>query len=126
MSACLVKKSRKRFTNLIRSYKAPFRKELFHWTGLSGFAILQDMAKKITIETLAVMIQNGFQETASKREVDEKFKAIVDQLDFISADIRDIKITFGPLARAVAGLEIDMQDLQMRMKRVEKKIALPK
>ena len=48
------------------------------------------MVKKITIERLAVMIQNGFQETASRQEmdekfkaVDEKFKAVADQLDFV-------------------------------------------
>ena len=98
------------------------------------------MAKKITIETLAVMIQNGFKETASKKEVDElrgdfavyqkstdgRFKIIVDQLDLMSADIRDIKITLGPLVRMVAALDTDVQDLQIRMKRLEQKVALAK
>ena len=82
------------------------------------------MAKKITIETLAVMIQNGFKETASRKEVDERFnaidgkfkavdgifKVIVDQLDLMRADIRDIKITLGPLVRMVAALDTDVQD----------------
>ena len=98
------------------------------------------MAKKITIEGLAVMIQNGFKETASKKEVDERFKAvderfkaadgtckaIVDQLDLMRADIRDIKITLGPLVHMVAALDTDVQDLQMRMKRLEQKVALAK
>ena len=98
------------------------------------------MAKKITIETLAVMIQNGFKETASKKEMDERFnavdgkfksvdgtfKAIVDQMDIMSADIRDIKITLGPLVRMVAALDTDVQDLQIRMKRLEHKVALSK
>ena len=82
------------------------------------------MAKKITIEILAVMIQNGFKETASRKEVDERFnaidgkfkavdgtfKAIVDQLDLMRADIRDIKIILGPLVRMVAALDTDVQD----------------
>ena len=105
------------------------------------------MAKKITIESLAVMIQNGFKETASKKEVDERFNAvderfnavdgkfnavdgtfnaIVDQLDLMRADIRDIKITLGPLVHMVAALDTDVQDLQMRMKRLEQKVALTK
>ena len=112
------------------------------------------MAKKITIERLAVMIQNGFQETASKKEVDERFnaiderfnaidgkfnaidgkfkavdgtfRAIVDQLDIMSADIRDIKITLGPLVRMVAALDTDVQDLQMRMKRLEQRVGATK
>ena len=89
------------------------------------------MAKKITIETLAVMIQNGFKETASKKEVDERFKAvdgtfkaIVDQLDLMRADIRDIKITLGPLVHMVAALDTDVQDLQKRTKRLEQKVGL--
>ena len=82
------------------------------------------MAKKITIEGLAVMIQNGFKDTASRKEVDEKFKAVVDQMDIMSADIRDIKITLGPLVHMVAALDTDVQDLQKRTKRLEQKVGL--
>ena len=67
------------------------------------------MAKKITIEKLAEMVHKGFLETARKDELtslrkdtNEGFRLVAEASDLIRADVRDIKITLGPLVRTVA------------------------
>lgn len=57
------------------------------------------MVKKITIESLALMVQKGFEETAKKADVDKRFEqvdkrfdGIDNRLDGIEAEIRQIRI----------------------------------
>lgn len=85
-------------------------------------------AKKLTIEDLAVMVKKGFDQTATRqyvderfKSVDEKFKLMIESMDFMRADIRDIKITLGPLVRMVAALDVDVRNLQHRMGKLEKR-----
>ena len=94
------------------------------------------MAKKqMTIEDLAVMVQKGFQEVTSKmatkqelnefrKEFHDFQKDSMEEFDRITADIRDIKITLGPLVRTVAAMESQIQNLNTRVSRVERKTGL--
>ncbi|GEM_PF-1731246 len=94
------------------------------------------MAKKqTTIDDLAVMVQKGFRDVDHRfRDVDHRFqnlesqmvtkdmlKLVVESVDIIREDVRDIKITLGPLVRMVSALETDMQHLAIRVARLEQK-----
>jgi uncharacterized protein YoxC len=54
-------------------------------------------------------------------KTDDGFKAVVDLLDLIRADVHDVKITLGPLARTVADLDESVRYLDKRVSRLEEK-----
>lgn len=90
--------------------------------------------KKVTIETLAAMVKRGFDQTATKTELAAVREEISDirkelsifraELERLGADIHDIKITLGLVARAVASQEAEIKNLQHRVIRLEKKVGL--
>lgn len=88
--------------------------------------------KKITLEKLAEMTQAGFQEMNKRFEaVDKRFEGVdechrlfADQMNLMQADMHHIKITLGPMTRSVIALENDIRVLDLRMKRVEKKVGI--
>lgn len=82
--------------------------------------------KNITLEDLATMVQKGFQETATKAELSDFGKDVFEEFDRIHSDIRDIKATLGPLVRVTAHQEQQIQDLYMRVHRLERKAGLEK
>ena len=91
--------------------------------------------KQTTIDDLAVMVQKGFREIehnmATKDMLEnmatkDMLKLVVESVDIIREDVRDIKITLGPLVRMVAALETDMQHLAIRVARLEQKSGLVK
>ena len=96
------------------------------------------MPEKITLEQLAQMIQRGFEETSRKEDVssfreevtehfedvDSHFKAVEQRLDSIDGEIKEIKIVLGPLARAVAQMEVDISTLRSRIDRLERRFGL--
>ena len=95
------------------------------------------MKKNLTIDDLAVMIQNGFSDVsdrmATKKEmnerfqqVDERINLIVEGMDLMRADIHDIKLTLGPLVRTVAQMEDEIQNFHLRISRLEKKVGIGK
>lgn len=94
------------------------------------------MAKrKTTIEDLAGMMKRGFDQVAStdelatiRKEMATKQDASVlrDEIIRVGDDVRDIKLTLGPLVRTVAALENDMRTLHMRVNRLEKKSGFTK
>ncbi|MDP3770250.1 MAG: hypothetical protein Q8R40_04935 [bacterium] len=98
------------------------------------------MSNKITNEQLAAMIQRGFQETASKSYVDERFthvderfagiderfNILTDSIRIMQDDIHDIKISLGPLVRMVATMDTDLQNLTQRVSRLERKVGVGK
>ena len=51
----------------------------------------------------------------------DMLKLVVEGMDIIREDVRDIKITLGPLVRTVAALDTDMQHLTARVTRLEQK-----
>ena len=103
------------------------------------------MTAAITLEQLAQMVQRGFEQTATKEDlggvdsqleslraemerrfeqVDNRFLGVDRRLDSIDMEVREIKVILGPLVRTVAGMEVDIHDLQSRVRRLEKKTEL--
>jgi len=56
-----------------------------------------------------------------ERKVDDGVKALVDILDLMRADLRDVKIALGPFVRTVASLEDSVRDLDRRVVRLEER-----
>ena len=56
-----------------------------------------------------------------ERKVDDGVKALVDILDLMRADLRDVKIALGPFVRTVASLEDSVRGLDRRVVRFEEK-----
>lgn len=89
----------------------------------------------ISVDELAAMVARGFETTSTKedvaelrrdmdlgfRSVSDTMKAIVDTLDLMRADMRDIKITLGGLVRSFTVLEEQVQHLDKRVSRLEAK-----
>ena len=67
--------------------------------------------KKVTLEDLARMVQDGFSETS-------------DELGTIRSDIRDIKGTLGPLVRTIARQDEEVHELRRRISYIEIKTGI--
>lgn len=84
--------------------------------------------KNMIIEDLAQMVNRGFGEIigkmATKEELRELRRDLTDALRIVEDDVRDIKITMGPLVRMAGALEYDMRHLHARVNRIEKKVGL--
>lgn len=95
------------------------------------------MKKNFAIDDLAIMIQKGFSDVNERmttrkevnerfQQVDEKINLIVEGMDFIRADIHDIKLTLGPLVRTVTQMENELQKFHLRLSRLERKTGIAK
>lgn len=91
------------------------------------------MNEKITtIDGLAEMIQRtmaskeDLKGMASKEDLQEFRREVMEKHDRIHSDIRDIKMTLGPLVRAVAAMEREYQELYTRVGRLERKVGIEK
>lgn len=100
--------------------------------------------KQMTIDDLAVMVQKEFQDMRRTMATKDMLKdmvtkdmlkdmvtkdmlqIVVDDIELIRADIRDIKITLGPLVRMVAALDTDVGHLMTRVARLEQKAGFGK
>lgn len=96
--------------------------------------------KQITIQDLAEMVNRGFldvhkrlDQTTTKpevaalhAEVKDFRKDVEERFQTIEDDVRDIKIAMGPLMRTVAALESDVQNLNVRVNRLERKVGFVK
>jgi len=78
---------------------------------------------KITTEKLALMVAKGFENTATKDDLEKLatkeemrsgFRVVTNSLDLIRADIRDLKIS----------AEVDVKDLKHRVEQLEKKVSI--
>jgi chromosome segregation ATPase len=92
------------------------------------------------IEELARLVQAGFDQTATKQELDalreevalfqedvaSHFAAVERSLDAIEGQTRETNIVLGPLTRTVAEMEVHIQDLEARVDRLEKKVDFSK
>ena len=79
-----------------------------------------------SIDGLAALTQEEFLAVGERfdgleRKVDDGVKALVDILDLMRADLRDVKIALGPLVRTVASLEDSVRGLNRRVIRLEEK-----
>ena len=94
-----------------------------------------DMAKKITLESLARMIEQSFEEAAAevhetredvrsfREDVDHRFDGVERKIDALGNEVREIKVALPPLVRSVERLEVEVLDLHGRVNRLEKKKA---
>ena len=91
--------------------------------------------KQITIADLALMVQKGFAQTATKADLKELAtkaelqdlrKDMLEHFSLLEDDIRDLKTLAGPLVRIVAALKNDVRSLNIRMNRLERKVGLVK
>lgn len=86
------------------------------------------MAKKITLEKLAHMIQRGFADTASQKEMDARFKSVDERLDSVNdrldslAEILRLMQEEGKRFRE--STEAEIMDLWEHMRRLERKVGL--
>lgn len=86
--------------------------------------------KKLTIEDLASMMSRGFHDVEKRlmgeiaNQVGGLRKDMLEALDRMNADIRDIKIVQGPMIRASAAHEHSIRDLTLRLQRVERKLGI--
>jgi|GEM_PF-2751908 len=97
-----------------------------------------DQEIKNEFENLARMIHTGFQETATKQElqsfrkdflgfkeeVNQRFEGISNQIDALHSEFGEIKVVLPPLVRSVAELEAEVMTLRERISRIEKKVGL--
>lgn len=75
------------------------------------------MKKQITIEDLAVMVQRGFEETASKTEINEGFKDVNDRLNAIDQRLDRIEnILIAGHDRRIEKLEDSVRQLILASK----------
>jgi hypothetical protein len=56
-----------------------------------------------------------------ERKVDDGVKALVDILDLMRADLRDVKIALVPFVRTVASLEDSVRSLDRRVVRLDER-----
>lgn len=89
------------------------------------------MAKKkiMTTDQLAVIVKRGFDDVtgrmATKQDLNELRTATRNELHEVyhalSGEIRDVKITLGPLGRMLAAHDVDISRLDRRVERLEKR-----
>jgi len=98
------------------------------------------MSRKTTLEQLAQMVQRGFEQTSTKEDLkrvredvrtlrvdmENRFEGVDRRLDAIEMEVKEVRTVLGPLARTVAEMEFDLQDLRSRVERLEKKAGLHK
>lgn len=96
------------------------------------------MAKKITIEDLAVMVKRGFDavdkrldQTATKDDLKrfvtkDDVKEIMEELNATHSDVRYIKNTVDMLVRGDTAHDTALEDLTARVHRLEQKVGLAK
>lgn len=82
--------------------------------------------KRITINDLAVMVKRGFDETAKKIDVDQRFDKIDKEIASLKAevlsiksDIEDLKLRMGEMV-----FRFEIKDIEKRLKKLEMKAGL--
>lgn len=91
------------------------------------------MAKKITLEKLAQMVQRGFSETATKGDLAKLGEYVRTLEKRIESFEKNMDYGFDQLSQSLKGIKeelvsldqsVDVHDLQIRVKRLEKKANL--
>ena len=87
----------------------------------------------MTIESLVTLMQREFHGIrkemsglATKQELKELRKDMMESLRILQDDVRDIKNTLGPLVRVVAAQDAEIKNLHVRVYRLERKAGLAK
>ncbi len=121
--------AKKKAENLVQIVKAGFKRvdEQFkhvdeQFKHVDGRFKLADEKLERQIENLARMTEHGFAE--ARKQADERFKLILDRFHKVEADITDIKRALGPIVQMLATTDREMADLELRLRRVERKVGL--
>lgn len=85
--------------------------------------------KQITTDALARMVQRGFAGMDEKfgdldKRADERFKLTLDRFEKVEADITDIKRVLGPLVQMMAVNDKQVGNMELRLRRVERKVGI--
>ncbi len=101
---------------------------MFDTTVFMDYANSTMKKKPMTIEQLARMVKRGFDDItirmATKEELHDLRKDMIEGFDRVNADVRDIKIALGPMVRFVAEHDVKLQHLQNRVDRLERKVGI--
>lgn len=81
--------------------------------------------KQITTEDLALMIANGFEETATKQDfsrLEKRVGGLEGRVGGLEKDMKGLKQDVGGLKQDVGGLKQDLEYLSERVARIEAKL----
>jgi len=71
-----------------------------------------------TVENLAIMVKEGFEHMVTKDDI----RSLIDCMEFIRADVSDIKMTQKPLEHTQVVQEKEIDELKMRVDKIEDKV----
>lgn len=81
------------------------------------------MAKtKITLDDLAGMVNRRFDE--SDKNVNSRFKTMIDRFEKVEADVHDIRMTLGPLVGIFTQQERKINKIDLRLRQVEREVGI--
>lgn len=92
--------------------------------------ILDCMAKKkMTLEDLAGMVKRGFDQMATKEDLKQcatktDLKGVLEEMSAMRADIRYIRSTTDAVVRSDISQDATIQDLTVRVQRLEQKAGI--
>lgn len=75
------------------------------------------MAKRITVDQLAVMVADGFQTVQD--EVRGRFAVVVDELKDIKVELKDLRADVGRVERKLNSAIEQLDDHSIRLRRLE-------
>ncbi|HEY4505973.1 MAG TPA: hypothetical protein VJJ24_00765 [Candidatus Paceibacterota bacterium] len=79
------------------------------------------------LEDLARSTKEGFDLIDRNfRAVDKNFKIIVDQVELMASDIKDLKRSVNPIVTILGNQDREIRDLDSRLSRVERKVGISK
>ncbi len=85
------------------------------------------MAKKMTIEDLAVMVKRGFDDTASKRDVklvDDRLDKVDDRLQKIEKEVKELREDLAFVTRLPASVERRVDRMEDDIRLIKTKVGL--
>ncbi len=80
----------------------------------------EDLAR--LIDGLATATANGF--AGVQKSADDRFKLIIDRFERVEADVGDIKRTLGPIVQMMAVSDREVDNIKLRLNRVERKVGI--
>jgi uncharacterized phage infection (PIP) family protein YhgE len=83
------------------------------------------VSKKITIESLAIMMAKGFEQLQKQfGTVQKQLGSLVDGQNLMRTDIQDLKMTVRPLSHTNIIQEREIDELKDRVERLEQKVGV--
>ena len=81
------------------------------------------------VEGLARMVQGGFKNshtelTDLRKEMNERFRVVTEEFQRVNANTSDLSRSLGPLMQIAGQQNSELRDLQMRMKRMERRVGI--